>query len=523
MQTTCSHVPGDSQRRPLRLERDSQYFSTDYLAHNLKARSVRGGAVTFAAQGVKFLLQTGSTAVLARLLLPSDFGLVAMVTAVTGFVAMFKDAGLSMATIQRADITHDQVSTLFWINVALSAAVMLILAAMAPILAAFYAEPRLVWITLALAGTMLFGGFTVQHQALLRRQMRFKALAVIEITALIAGIAVAVAMALMHFGYWSLVGSAAATSLTNMISVWAFCNWRPGPPRRRSGTGPLLRFGGHLTAANFMNYFARNLDNILIGWAWGANALGTYSKAYSLMMLPLTQLTAPAASVAIPVLSRIVPTPDRYRRYYYRCVTLIAFASMPLMGYLFAVSTPLIDVLLGPGWEASASVFRWLLVGALFHPVASTNGWVHISMGRPDRMLRWMLLGVPPIICSFFIGLPYGPVGVARAYSVCLLSVNLVPCLAFAFHGSPLTLTDFFRAILKPFLLSCAVGLIAYLTLLACSDLASLLQLVVTATAALAFGLISLLTPPFRADVATSLDLLSHMRRDRAASEVSSI
>ncbi len=151
----------------------NNFFDTEYLKADLKGRSVRGGAVTMAAQGIKFFLQIGSTVVLARLLTPEDFGLIAMVTAVTGFVMMFKDMGLSMATVQRAEIDHAQISTLFWINVVLSLAFMLLTATLAPAIAWFYSEPRLTWITLALAGAFIFSGFTVQHQALLRRQMNF--------------------------------------------------------------------------------------------------------------------------------------------------------------------------------------------------------------------------------------------------------------------------------------------------------------------------------------------------------------
>src|SRR5690606_19203223 len=174
-----------------RIDSRDAYFDTEHLTKHLRRRTMRGGAITVSSQGVKFALRLGSTAVLARLLTPADFGLIAMVTVVTGFVEMFKDAGLSMATIQRERITHAQVSTLFWINVALSALIMLLIAALAPAIAWFYGEPRLLPITLALSGTMIFGGLAVQHQALLRRQMQFGRLATIEITSMAAGIAAA--------------------------------------------------------------------------------------------------------------------------------------------------------------------------------------------------------------------------------------------------------------------------------------------------------------------------------------------
>ncbi len=179
-------------------------FDTANLTKDLARRTIRGGAVTLTAQGAKFVLRMGSMAVLARLLTPADFGVIAMVTVITGFVEMFKDAGLSTATVQRATITHAQISTLFWINVALSVGVTATVAGLAPAIAWFYDDPRLTAVTLTLAGTMIFGGLAVQPQALLRRQMQFGRLATIEIASLVAGIGTACAMAVQGFGYWGL-------------------------------------------------------------------------------------------------------------------------------------------------------------------------------------------------------------------------------------------------------------------------------------------------------------------------------
>jgi len=144
--------------------------------------------------------------ILARLLTPHDFGLVAMVTTVTSFLRVFKDAGLSIATVQRERITHAQVSNLFWINIAVSILGTLILAASAPVIARFYHNPRLITITLLLSTTFLISGSTIQHQALLKRQMRFKALALIEVGSMAVGVLIGILMALRGYRYWSLVG-----------------------------------------------------------------------------------------------------------------------------------------------------------------------------------------------------------------------------------------------------------------------------------------------------------------------------
>jgi O-antigen/teichoic acid export membrane protein len=183
-------------------DRQQKHFKTDHLLPNLKGHTISSGAVTVSAQGAKFFLNLVSTVILARLLSPRDFGLVAMVTTVTGFLRVFKDAGLSIATVQREKITHAQVSNLFWINIAVSAVSTLVVAASAPIIARFYHNPNLISITLLLSTTFLISGTTVQHQALLKRQMRFKALALIEVGSMVIGVLVGATMALRGYRYW---------------------------------------------------------------------------------------------------------------------------------------------------------------------------------------------------------------------------------------------------------------------------------------------------------------------------------
>ena len=441
--------------------RHDRHFATDHLMGDLKGRSVRGGAVTLTSQGIKFVLQLGSTMVLARLLTPGDFGLIAMVTAITGFVAMFKDAGLSMATVQRKDITHEQVSTLFWINVGLSALVMLVLAALAPAIAAFYSEPRLVWITLALAGTMLFGGLTVQHQALLRRQMRFKALAIVEVATMAFSIAVAIAMALLGFGYWSLVGMAAGAALANAVLVWALCDWKPGVPARHCGAASMLQFGGHLTGFTFLNYFTRHADNLIVGFVLGSGPLGIYSKAYNLLMLPIRQINTPVGSVMLPALSRLQDKPDRYCRAYTQAISAIAMVGMPIVVCAFVLADEAVAVLLGPGWEQAAVVFRWLAPAAFIGTVNVAPGWLCVSLGRAGTQLRWAMLSAPICIVAFMIGVQWGITGVAAAFSLSWCTTQII-FLAMACHNSPVSLRMVLASLFPPASASLLSGLAGF-------------------------------------------------------------
>ena len=233
-------------------DRNQEHIETDHLLPNLKRHTIVGGAIMISAQAAKFVLNLGSTVILARLLTPRDFGLVAMVTAVTGFVAIFRHAGLATPTVQREHITHAQVSNLFWINLGVSALCAIIVAASSPIMARFYHDSRITYITLALSTTFLIGGFRVQHLALLKRQMRFKAIALIEVGSMAVGVVVGVVMALLDYRYWSLVGFSLATEVASFLLTGTVSRWKPQLPTRGSGIGPMVTFGAHQTAGSFM-------------------------------------------------------------------------------------------------------------------------------------------------------------------------------------------------------------------------------------------------------------------------------
>jgi PST family polysaccharide transporter len=355
------------------------------LPEHLARTAVRGAAVTGGGQAVRLAIGLGATAILARLLTPGDYGLVAMTVVVTGFVQVFRDAGLTSAMIQRREITHGQVSSLFWLNLALGCLLAGILVAMSPWVAAFYGEPKLGPITRALALTFVLGGLTLQHQALLRRQMRFPALVTLEIVSAAVGAVVAIAMALRGFEYWSLVGMAIGTAAANAIGVWIAVPWRPGPPRRGSGTRSLVKFGSDVLAFDVVNYFARQADNLLIGWYWGPAALGLYDRAYGLMMLPLNQVNAPLAAVAVPVLSRARTDSAKFGRFVLSALQLLASATIPMVAAIVVFADEIVLLGLGPGWTEVAHLFRLLAVAAAGRAISNTVGWVLISLGHTKK------------------------------------------------------------------------------------------------------------------------------------------
>lgn len=443
----------------------NKQFSTEHLANDLKGRSVRGGVATTAAQIGKTVLDLGALVVLARILTPADFGLIAMVVAVTGLITMFKDLGLSTATVQRAEITHEQVNALFWINIGLGLFAALLTAALAPAIAAFYNEPRLTAVAVALAGAILISGTSVQHQALLKRQMRFFAIGVATVVSVAVGVTVAICTAFMGFGYWALVLQQLATAVALTAGVWVASPWRPSRPAwKAEGLKPMLSFGGHLTGFRFVNYFARHADDILIGRYLGAGPLGLYDKAYKLLLAPLRLIRNPISSVVLPALSRLQNNPQRYRAYTRQALAIITFLSMPVITFCFAEAQSIILLVLGPQWIESAAIFRILAVAAMIQSFNMVTGWSYMSLGQTDRWLRWGLFYAAVIVTSFIVGLNWGVLGVAIAYTVANY-ILLIPSFAYCFKSSHLEISQVFSAVWKP----AASAMMASAILLLCS------------------------------------------------------
>jgi O-antigen/teichoic acid export membrane protein len=404
---------------------NDQHFATDHLLDNLKGRTISSGFVTILAQGIQFVFNLVSIMVLARLLTPQDFGLVAMATTINGFLRIFNDAGLSTATVQREGITHAQVSNLFWTNVALGGTVTLILAGSAPAVAWFYREPRVVSITLVLSVTFLLTSSTVQHLAILKRQMRFKAIAFIQVSSITAGALVGISMAWLKYGYWSLVGMQLTIPIVTFCLTLMVSRWRPQLPTRHSGTRSLLTFGANLSASTFLWSLARSSDGLLIGRFLGPTSLGLYSRAAALLLRPVEQLISPIEAVFVPTLSRLQPHPERYRRTLLRIYDIIAITSFPVSGLFLALAHPLTLVVLGSKWEKAAPVFAGFTLIALYTPVASVASWLLTSQGRGRDFLILSLMGSFGTIVAFLVGLPFGPAGVAASYSAYCLLIGL--------------------------------------------------------------------------------------------------
>ena len=430
----------------MRKSQKSQFF--DKLSYPesspsgaIKRRSVRGAVATSISQIVSLALRFTATGILARLLLPEDYGLVAMTAVWVAFLAIFKDGGLSWSTIQRSNITHQEVSTLFWMNLVIGLFLAALLIICSPLISSFYREPRLALVAPAMAVNFVFGGLAVQHRAILNRQMRFSVLAWIEISSISIGIAVAITLATMGAGYWALVAMTNATVLANTVAVWMVVKWRPGLPAFDHTALPHLKFGADILGFNVVNFVSRQADNVLIGWRWGAVALGLYDKAYTLLLMPLSQINSPISAVMVPMLSRAKPEAEAFKRFFLGAMEIVACCSIPIILAIALFANEVVLLWLGAKWVESATLFRYLAAAALAGALSNPIGWFLISRGLTRRYRQLGIVSAVILLTAFLIGLPNGAEGVALAYSTAMVFIFL-PAWMWALHGTGLSVRE---------------------------------------------------------------------------------
>lgn len=422
-------------------------LATGHLDEDLGRRSRRGGALLLGSQAVRVVGQLATLVVLARLLPPQAFGLLAMVAAVGVVLDFLKELGLSSATIQKADLTQGQVSALFWTNAAAGLLLAGALVLAAPVLAHFYGQSELADVTRWLALGFALSGLTVQHWALLRRQMRFTAIASLETAADYAGFAAAIAVALAGEGYWALVVQRLVSPAVLLVGSWSVCRWRPDRPARAEGVGALLRYGLSVTGAGIATALSRSFDQILIGWLWGPVTLGLYERTSRLLMLPLNTINAPVYAAGMPAMSRLVDQPDRYRRMFGQIVQKLGLLTMPVFAVTAVVADWVVEILLGSAWREAVPLAALFSVSATFLPVLMSMGLLYLTQARTGEMLRATLADAALCLLAIVAGLPWGAVGVAASLAIAGLVVRTPVAFWLATRRGPVRQRDVWRAV----------------------------------------------------------------------------
>lgn len=441
---------------------DEAYVDVAAVRDELGTRAARSGASKLVEQGVILVLSIGSTMVLARLLTPADFGVIAMVSTLTALVQSLKHFGLPMAAVHRDTLAIDDVDALFWLNLKLGAATFVLMAAMAPVLAWFYDEPRVAGATVAMALALVVLGLGAQHESLLMRQLRFTTLAVINVGATLIGFLVGIGAAWWGAGYWALVLQLLVTNALYSGSMWSVCRWRP----RRSAAGSerlrdLLRYGKQYSLFSVIEHAGRNVDRVLIGYASGAAALGLYDNAFRWSRFPVTQIYAPLTNVAVSGLSRMQREAERFRDYFYRGALPVLTVTLPATLLVAVAARDVVLVLLGDQWLEAVPLLRLLAVAAFLRCFTKLTQWLYLAEGRTHRQLRWGILATPVLVGAVAAGVPWGAYGVAVGFAAASL-VLTPPAVWYCLQGSVLTGVDFLRTLWRPAL---AAGLAACVVL----------------------------------------------------------
>ncbi|MGM0578585.1 MAG: lipopolysaccharide biosynthesis protein [Myxococcota bacterium] len=408
----------------------TDYFDSESVKKGLKSKSVGGGAVQIAAKAVTTVTGLGSTAILARLLAPEDYGLKAMALSAVGFIGIFSNLGLTEAIIQRKELTSEQASSLFWLNLAFSVALILICLAVAPVAAWFYDDSRIFSVVAVASLAFFISALGNQHAALLQRNMMFRNLALGTIIHMLVGQGAAIIAAFYGWEYWAIVIGPLVGQVAFVFFMWGACSWRPSGLTWTDDVKSMLSFGANMTFSNLASYINRNADDILIGRFVGSAPLGLYNRAYALFRYPMDGVWGPVGSVAVPALSRLHGEAESYRRAFYRILEKVLLIMVPASAILAANADLVVELLLGQRWAGVAPIFMVLSVGLAYQPIGKTSGWIYVSQNRTREARVFSLwISTPINILAFSLGLYWGALGVAISYvSVgifVLLPINL--------------------------------------------------------------------------------------------------
>lgn len=370
------------------------------------------------SQAVRIICQVLGVVFLTRLLHASDFGVVAMASAVTGFTLLFRDFGTTAAVIQRPVLTPRLLDSVFWFNIGLGLCLASALALLSPAAVWFFSEPRLyevIWL-LALAFPLDASGRV--HQALLERVSDFRPIAQIESLAALLGLGSAVWSAWWGWGVFSLVTQTLVSAAVTAAGLWIMSSWRPGRRGACAELKGLWAFSGNLVGFNVLNYLARSADSILIGRFLGAIDLGYYNIAYRVMLWPLQNFSGVVGRALFPVFSRMQADPERLAAAYLRVTTAIVLLSAPLMLGLFVLRDPFVITVLGDQWMPVADLLAWLAPIGLLQSLGTTVGTLYLATGRTDLLFRWSIFACSTIVLAFFVGIQWGLKGLVIGYFV---------------------------------------------------------------------------------------------------------
>ncbi len=385
---------------------------------SLRQKTISGVYWAGAAQLVQFTSQFIVTAMLARLLRPSDFGIVAMANVFINLAASLNDQGWGSAIIQHPEASDEHCSSVFWLNVTFSLACMGLLVVLSPVVSSFYGQPELETVLSVLTISFGFDAFVIVQRAINMKRLNYKLLARIDIAAGTVGGIAGIVCALCGFGIWSLVIQLVAYKCIAAILLWSMTQWKPSFYFSAAKIKDLFSFSLYMSGNVICNVVVSNIDFLLIGKLLGAEALGFYTLAFKLMMMPVRNISWIVSKVMFPAFSAIQTNIVKVRAGYLAMVRMVALSAFPVVGCIFVVAPEFVNVVVGSQWQSSIILIRILCVLSLFKSISILAGNIALSQGRADVQLKIAIINIIVVAGSIVAGVPWGIIGAVVSFTI---------------------------------------------------------------------------------------------------------
>lgn len=388
---------------------------------SLKQKAISGVKWTATSTVITTGLHFIQLIILARLLGPSAIGLMGMIMVVIGFSQAFSDMGISNAIIHRQDATKKQLSSLYWLNLFAGIIVFIILILITPLVVSFYQEPKLTELMHWAALVFIIIPFGQQFQVLLQKELRFNTLAKIEVTSSVSGTMTTIVFALLGFGVISIVWGQVVNSFIKMLNlvILGWGSWRPQLHFKMSDLEGYLSFGLYQMGERTINYFNSNLDYIVIGRFLGPEALGYYTLAYNIIILPVSKINPIITKVAFPVFSKIQTQDEKLKKGYLKVLNILSYINFPIFFGLSVTAYLFVPIIFGNEWMQSILLIQILAFVGLLRSTGNPVGSLLLSKGRADLGFKWnlflMVTQIPGILIGLWLG---GVIGVAVAFLI---------------------------------------------------------------------------------------------------------
>lgn len=384
----------------------------------LRQSVLRGIAWKVASQLFGQFWQLLVALILARLLVPRDYGLAAMVLVFAALVPIFADLALGAALVQRRELSEADRSTVFWTGTAVGAAFTVLGIAFSGVVADFYDEPAVRSLFAALSLSFVVTAVGTTQRALLTREMDFRTLELAAMGANATGGAAGIALAVLDYGAWAIVGQQIVVALVSSVLIWFVSPWQPRMVFSRTSLVSMIGFSGNVFLTRILFFVNRNADNVLIGRFLGPTALGPYALAYNVMLAPISRLTWPIVEVFFPAFSQLQSDPERIASAWVRVNRIIGAMSVPAMLGLVVVAPEFVAVILGERWEDATPVIRLLAWVGLLQSLQGLNSSILQARDRTQLLRRYSVVVVVASLTAFGVGVQWGIVGVAAAYAL---------------------------------------------------------------------------------------------------------